>query len=69
MKAHQKAVLRASAAVLAISAFGDNLEILAYVYWPGLIVLGMALQEKVAVPSPPALSFYPSAVLYSKATR
>lgn len=55
--------------VLAISAFGDNLEILAYVYWPGLLVLGMALQEKVAVPSPPALSFYPSAVLYSKATR
>jgi hypothetical protein len=26
--------------------FGENLEILVYLYWPGMLIMGMALQER-----------------------
>ncbi|MEE2793378.1 MAG: O-antigen ligase domain-containing protein [Pseudomonadota bacterium] len=32
--------------VLALYSFGENLEILAYLYWPALIVIGKALAER-----------------------
>jgi hypothetical protein len=34
--------------ILFMYTFGENLEILVYLYWPGLIVMGMALQESKA---------------------
>jgi hypothetical protein len=36
--------------ILCLYSFGENLEILAYLYWPGVIVLGMALKEPKAPP-------------------
>jgi hypothetical protein len=33
-------------AILFLYTFGENLEILVYLYWPGMILLGQALQEK-----------------------
>jgi hypothetical protein len=36
--------------ILCLYSFGENLEILAYLYWPGVIVLGMALKEPQAPP-------------------
>jgi hypothetical protein len=36
--------------VLLLYTFGENLEILVYLYWPGIIILGLALQERRAVP-------------------
>jgi len=36
--------------VLLLYTFGENLEILVYLYWPGMIILGSALQERRAVP-------------------
>jgi hypothetical protein len=35
-------------AILFLYTFGENLEILVYLYWPGMIVIGMALQEDPA---------------------
>jgi hypothetical protein len=32
--------------ILFMYTFGENLEILVYLYWPGMLVMGMALQEK-----------------------
>jgi hypothetical protein len=32
--------------------FGENLEILVYLFWPGMVVMGMALQEKKSSPQP-----------------
>lgn len=32
--------------ILFLYTFGENLEILVYLYWPGMIVLGLALQER-----------------------
>ena len=32
--------------ILFLYTFGENLEILIYLIWPGIIVLGLALQEK-----------------------
>ena len=32
--------------ILFLYTFGENLEILVYLYWPGMIILGLALQEK-----------------------
>jgi hypothetical protein len=34
--------------ILLMYTFGENLEILVYLYWPGLIMLGLALQEKMS---------------------
>ncbi len=31
--------------ILFLYTFGENLEILVYLYWPGMIMMGMALQE------------------------
>jgi len=33
--------------VLAMYSFGENLEVLAYLYWPGLIYVGSVLQSRV----------------------
>ena len=33
---------------LVLYSFGENLEILAYLYWPALVVIGMALAAKPA---------------------
>ncbi len=32
--------------ILFMYTFGENLEILVYLYWPGMLIMGMALQEK-----------------------
>ena len=29
--------------ILVLYSFGENLEILAYLFWPGLVVIGRAL--------------------------
>ncbi len=45
IKAQRYAVGEAGLAVLLILflyTFGENLEILAYLYWPGLIIMGLA---------------------------
>ncbi len=31
--------------ILFLYTFGENLEILVYLYWPGMVIMGMALQE------------------------
>jgi hypothetical protein len=39
--------------ILFLYTFGENLEILVYLYWPGMIIMGLALQEeKDATPAP-----------------
>jgi hypothetical protein len=40
--------------ILFMYTFGENLEILVYLYWPGMLVMGMALQEK-PLPRPPVV--------------
>lgn len=37
--------------ILLLYTFGENLEILVYLYWPGMVVLGLALQELPATDS------------------
>ena len=37
-------------AILLLYTFGENLEILVYLYWPGMVMIGLALQEKPALP-------------------
>lgn len=32
--------------ILLLYTFGENLEILAYLFWPALVVLGSALAER-----------------------
>jgi hypothetical protein len=39
--------------ILLLYTFGENLEILVYLYWPGMIMMGMALQEKKSAPGQP----------------
>lgn len=39
------------ALILSFYAFGENLESLAYVYWPGLVVMGQALQFREREPA------------------
>lgn len=36
--------------ILLLYTFGENLEILAYLYWPGLIILGAAFKEPLRSP-------------------
>lgn len=36
--------------VLLFNSFGENLEILAYLAWPGLIVIGIAMKRRLAAP-------------------
>ena len=36
--------------ILFLYTFGENLEILVYLYWPGMVMIGLALQEKPAMP-------------------
>jgi hypothetical protein len=36
--------------VLFLYTFGENLEILAYLFWPGLVMLGLAFKEGVQLP-------------------
>jgi hypothetical protein len=35
--------------ILLLYTFGENLEILVYLYWPGMVVMGLALQERKRV--------------------
>lgn len=37
--------------ILMLYTFGENLEILVYLYWPGIIFLGLALQEHQHLPT------------------
>jgi hypothetical protein len=53
LKAQSDRVARAGLAVLlalALFSFGDNLEIVAYLIWPGLIVIGIALGRRTFSP-------------------
>jgi ABC-type multidrug transport system fused ATPase/permease subunit len=34
--------------ILLMYTFGENLEILVYLYWPGMVMMGLSLQEKPA---------------------
>jgi hypothetical protein len=38
--------------ILFLYTFGENLEILVYLYWPGLVVMGLALQEALPEDQP-----------------
>ncbi|KEF43361.1 MAG: capsular biosynthesis protein [Cyanobium sp. CACIAM 14] len=33
--------------ILLMYTFGENLEVLIYLYWPGMVIMGLALQERV----------------------
>ncbi|MGI0480105.1 O-antigen ligase family protein [Geminocystis sp. CENA526] len=49
VKAQTEEVARAGLAILFILflyTFGENLDILAYLYWPGLIIMGIAFKNK-----------------------
>jgi hypothetical protein len=48
--------------ILLLYTFGENLEILVYLYWPGMVIMGMALQEKKHPQTTPAeaLSLQPT---------
>ncbi len=37
--------------VLSFYSFGENLEILAYLYWPGLIIVGIAFRQRLVSPA------------------
>jgi hypothetical protein len=41
--------------ILFLYTFGENLEILVYLYWPGMIMMGQALQEEPLRPPPAPL--------------
>jgi hypothetical protein len=52
-KAQRDAVARAAfgmVLVLVFNSFGENLEILAYLAWPGLLVIGIAAKRRLLVP-------------------
>jgi O-antigen ligase len=36
--------------ILFMYTFGENLEILVYLFWPGMVIMGMALQETKGPP-------------------
>jgi hypothetical protein len=38
--------------LLFMYTFGENLEILVYLFWPGMVIMGMALQEKKSSAQP-----------------
>ncbi|HEY9846824.1 MAG TPA: hypothetical protein V6D03_11580, partial [Candidatus Caenarcaniphilales bacterium] len=42
--------------VLFIFTFAENIEYLAYIYWPGLVMLGISFKEKVSIPPKHALA-------------
>jgi len=48
------------ALVLLLYSFGENLEILAYLFWPGLVWIGIALtrasEPRALVPIPATIS-------------
>ena len=53
-KAQRDAVARAALGmvlVLLFNSFGENLEILAYLAWPGLLVIGIASHRKLKTPA------------------
>ena len=53
-KAQRDAVARAALGmvlVLVFNSFGENLEILAYLAWPGLLVIGIASRRKLKTPA------------------
>jgi len=67
-KAQRDPVARAALGVvlvLVFNSFGENLEILAYLAWPGLLVMGIASRHKLMVPEVwvyqlrPAFSVHP----------
>jgi hypothetical protein len=52
-KAQRDAVARAAFGMVLVfifNSFGENLEILAYLAWPGLLVIGIALKRRLLVP-------------------
>ena len=53
IKAQTDRVARVALGVLIIvflASFGDNIEMLAYIIWPGLIIIGIALRRPIALP-------------------
>ena len=36
--------------VLLFNSFGENLEILAYLAWPGLLIVGIVMKHRLAIP-------------------
>ncbi len=53
-KAQRDAVARAALGMVLVfvfNSFGENLEILAYLAWPGLLVIGMAARRRLLVPA------------------
>jgi len=50
VKAQNSAVARVGLSmvlILFLYTFGENLEILAYLFWPALVIMGMAFKEKI----------------------
>ena len=53
VKSQSDRVARAALAVTIVIifyTFGENLEILSYLFWPGLVVIGIAMQRRVFNP-------------------
>lgn len=55
--------------VLTLFAFAENLEGLAYLYWPGLIIMGIAFQERIEAPNTPYNWSLQQQLHYSNSTR
>jgi hypothetical protein len=56
IKAHKSATARIALSFLLtlfLFTFNDNQQRLAYLYWPGLIIMGIALNKQVQSPSSP----------------
>ena len=56
LKAQRDRVARSAlgvAIVITFYTFGENLEILAYLFWPGLIVIGIAMRRRLVSPFAP----------------
>jgi hypothetical protein len=54
IKAHKSATARIALSFLLtlfLFTFNDNQQRLAYLYWPGLIIMGIALKGEVQTPS------------------
>ncbi len=48
--------------VLILYSFAEEIYLLAYLYWPGLVLLGIAFNDKVSVANPPETSYYLSQI-------
>ena len=71
-KAQRDAVARAAFGMVLVfifNSFGENLEILAYLAWPGLLVIGIASRRKLMTPEVWQQHLRPAFAVHPNATR